>query len=231
MDRVILHCDLNSFYASVELLNHPELRGDPVAVSGNPSSRHGIILATNEPAKKFGVKTAETIWQARKKCPNLVLLRPHHDLYRIYSKKVNAIYDEYTDLVSVGSGPTYAIPANRTTNPYNLNYIKEDCIERFNELYSRLSSKGVKMYMSFAPTDGDYCVDAVWSEETQDAFRDKLQGFLDYPVISHPGDYLLSHSLMYNSQYHPTGEGRRVRTEQLIADLKAQMIKEGIWQE
>ena len=99
MDRVILHCDLNSFYASVELLNHPELRGDPVAVSGNPSSRHGIILAKNEPAKKFGVKTAETIWQARKKCPNLVLLRPHHDLYRIYSKRVNAIYDEYTDLV------------------------------------------------------------------------------------------------------------------------------------
>ncbi len=139
--------------------------------------------------------------------------------------------DEYTDLVSVGSGPTYAIPANRTTNPYNLSYIRENCIERFNELYSRLSSKGVRMYMSFAPTDGDYCVDAVWSEETQVAFRNKLQGFLDYPVISHPGDYLLSHSLMYNSQYHPTGEGRRVRTEQLIADLKAQMIKEGIWQE
>jgi len=99
MDRVILHCDLNSFYASVELLSHPELRDTPVAVSGNPSSRHGIILAKNEHAKKFGVKTAETIWQARKKCPDLVLLRPHHDLYRVYSQKVNAIYDEYTDLV------------------------------------------------------------------------------------------------------------------------------------
>ena len=99
MDRIILHCDLNSFYASVELLSHPELRDEPVAVSGNPSSRHGIILAKNEHAKKFGVKTAETIWQARKKCPDLVLLRPHHELYRVYSKKVNAIYDEYTDLV------------------------------------------------------------------------------------------------------------------------------------
>ena len=69
MDRVIFHCDLNSFYASVELLDHPELRHLPVAVCGDPESRHGIILAKNEPAKAFGVKTAETIWQARKKCP------------------------------------------------------------------------------------------------------------------------------------------------------------------
>ena len=99
MDRIILHCDLNCFYASVELLSHPDLRNVPVAVCGDPTSRHGIILAKNEPAKRFGVKTAETIWQAKKKCPDLVLLPPHHDLYRIYSKKVNAIYDEYTDLV------------------------------------------------------------------------------------------------------------------------------------
>ena len=99
MDRIILHCDLNCFYASVELLSHPDLRNVPVAVCGDPTSRHGIILAKNEPAKQFGVKTAEPIWQAKKKCPNLVLLPPHHDLYREYSKKVNAIYDEYTDLV------------------------------------------------------------------------------------------------------------------------------------
>ena len=99
MDRIILHCDLNCFYASVELLSHPDLRDVPMAVCGDPQSRHGIILAKNEPAKKFGVQTAETIWQAKKKCPDLVLLPPHHDLYREYSRKVNAIYDEYTDLV------------------------------------------------------------------------------------------------------------------------------------
>ena len=99
MDRIILHCDLNCFYASVELLSHPNLRELPVAVCGDPTSRHGIILAKNEPAKRFGVKTAETIWQAKKKCPDLVLLPPHHNLYREYSRKVNAIYDEYTDLV------------------------------------------------------------------------------------------------------------------------------------
>ena len=99
MERVIFHCDLNSFYASVELLSHPELRHLPVAVCGDPESRHGIILAKNEPAKRFGVKTAETIWQARKKCPDLVLLPAHHDRYREYSRRVNQLYQEYTDLV------------------------------------------------------------------------------------------------------------------------------------
>ena len=99
MDRIIFHCDLNSFYASVELLDHPELRHLPVAVCGDPESRHGIILAKNEPAKAFGVKTAETIWQARKKCPKLVLLPAHHGKYRDFSRRVNQIYQEYTDLV------------------------------------------------------------------------------------------------------------------------------------
>ena len=99
MDRIILHCDLNCFYASVELLSHPDLRDIPTAVCGDPTSRHGIILAKNEPAKRCGVQTAETIWQAKKKCPALVLLPPHHELYREYSRKVNAIYEEYTDLV------------------------------------------------------------------------------------------------------------------------------------
>ena len=99
MERVILHCDLNSFYASVELLDRPELKKLPVAVCGDPSSRHGIILAKNEPAKRSGVQTAETIWQAKKKCPELIFLPPHHRLYREYSRRVNAIYDEYTDLV------------------------------------------------------------------------------------------------------------------------------------
>ena len=99
MERVIFHCDLNSFYASVELLDHPELRHLPVAVCGDPDSRHGIILAKNEPAKKFGVKTAETIWQARKKCPELVLLPSHRERYVDYSRRVGEIYEQYTDLV------------------------------------------------------------------------------------------------------------------------------------
>ena len=99
MERVILHCDLNAFYASVELLAYPELRGQPVAVCGDPESRHGIILAKNEAAKRLGVKTAETIWQARQKCPELVLLPPHREQYRQYSRRMNEIYGQYTDLV------------------------------------------------------------------------------------------------------------------------------------
>ena len=99
MDRIILHCDCNCFYASCELLSHPDLRQLPVAVCGDPTERHGIILAKNEPAKRCGVKTAETIWKAKQKCPGLILLPPHHRLYAEYSKKINAVYGEYTDLV------------------------------------------------------------------------------------------------------------------------------------
>lgn len=99
MERVILHCDANSFFASVELLGRPELKDLPVAVCGNPENRHGIILAKNEAAKKFKVQTAETIWQAKKKCANLILLPPHHNLYSVYSKKINEIYSRYSDRV------------------------------------------------------------------------------------------------------------------------------------
>ena len=97
--RVIFHCDLNCFFASVELLDKPALWDVPVAVCGEPKSRHGIILAKNEPAKKRGVQTAATVWQAKKKCPVLVLLPPHHELYEVYSRRVNEIYGRFTDLV------------------------------------------------------------------------------------------------------------------------------------
>ncbi len=99
MDRTILHCDMNSFFANVELLDHPELAGLPVAVAGNPADRHGIILAKNQEAKLRGVKTAETINQARRKCPNLRLLPAHHDKYERYCGIVNSIYLRYTDMV------------------------------------------------------------------------------------------------------------------------------------
>ncbi|MBO4991179.1 MAG: DNA polymerase IV [Firmicutes bacterium] len=99
MDRTILHCDMNGFYASVELLALPQYRDVPMAVCGSPDNRHGIILAKNEHAKKYGVVTAETVWQARKKCPQLVLVPPHHKLYKEYSLKINEIYLRFTDMV------------------------------------------------------------------------------------------------------------------------------------
>lgn len=98
-DRIILHCDLNCFFASVELLDKPALQNVPVAVCGDPASRHGIILAKNEAAKRMGVQTAETVWHAKQKCPHLILLPPHHSLYADYSRRVNTIYGQYTDLV------------------------------------------------------------------------------------------------------------------------------------
>ena len=99
MERTILHCDCNGFYASVECVLRPELRDVPMAVGGNEEMRHGIILAKNEKAKKFNIQTAETIWQAKKKCPELVVVPPHRELYYQYSKRVMDIYKRYTDYV------------------------------------------------------------------------------------------------------------------------------------
>lgn len=98
-NRVIAHCDCNSFFASVELLRYPELAHKPVAVGGNEDNRHGIILAKNEAAKKFNVQTAETLWQARRKCPDLIVLPPHREQYQKYYKIINTIYSKYTDRV------------------------------------------------------------------------------------------------------------------------------------
>ena len=98
-ERVILHCDLNNFFASVECLGHPEYLDVPMAVCGSVEERHGIVLAKNERAKKFGVKTAEAIWEAQTKCPSLVIAPPHYEEYLKYSKLVRAIYEEYTDKV------------------------------------------------------------------------------------------------------------------------------------
>lgn len=99
MSRVILHCDANSFYASVEILYHPELRNQPVAVSGDAQSRHGIILTKNQLAKQYGIQTGEAIWQARQKCPQLVCVPPNYPLYVRFSRKMRRLYEQYSDRV------------------------------------------------------------------------------------------------------------------------------------
>ena len=98
-ERVILHCDLNNFFASVSLLFNPTLRSVPVAVCGDKEQRHGIVLAKNEAAKRCGVKTAEAIFEAKAKCPELVILPPMMDKYKEYSEKAHRIYEEYTDMI------------------------------------------------------------------------------------------------------------------------------------
>lgn len=97
--RTILHSDLNAFYASVECLYRPELRAFPVAVCGDPESRHGIILTKNELAKGFGVRTGEAIWEARAKCPGLRLVAADMDKYVRFSRMMRAIYADYSDQV------------------------------------------------------------------------------------------------------------------------------------
>ena len=99
MKRIIFHIDQNCYFASVEMISRPELRNVPMAVAGDAQARHGIILAKNEPAKKYGIKTAEAIWQAKAKCPDLVLVDAHHEKYMFYSKKLREMYSEYTDRV------------------------------------------------------------------------------------------------------------------------------------
>ncbi len=99
MERVILHCDLNNFFASVSLLFNPTLASLPVAVCGDQENRHGIVLAKNEIAKSYGVKTAETIFEAKNKCPDLVTLPPLHREYHRYSDLARAVYARYTDMI------------------------------------------------------------------------------------------------------------------------------------
>lgn len=98
-DRVILHCDLNNFYASAECITHKEWRDVPLAVCGNPELRHGVVLAKNEIAKKLGVRTGDVIWQAKLKAPDIVLVQPHFDMYMSYSKQMFKLYTDYTDMV------------------------------------------------------------------------------------------------------------------------------------
>ncbi len=98
-ERVILHIDMNNCYASIECKLNPELSGKCVAVAGNQEERHGIILAKNELAKSYGVKTGEPIWQAKQKCPELVTVPPHYEEYLKHSKAARKIYSDYTDKI------------------------------------------------------------------------------------------------------------------------------------
>ena len=99
MERIILHSDCNSFYASVECLYHPEIRRKPVVVGGDIEQRHGIILAKTQLAKQFHVSTGEAIWQAKQKCPELIVLPPNFPLYLRFSRLARDIYLDYSNRV------------------------------------------------------------------------------------------------------------------------------------
>lgn len=156
-ERTILHSDVNNFFASVETVTRPELRDKPVAVTGNPKKRTGIILAKNEKAKIYGVKTGQTIWEAQKLCPELVCLPPHYDLYEEISERLHNIYLEYTDFVEpLGLDECWLDVTN------SLNYLKKSGKEIADELRERIQkefgftvSVGVSFSKIFAKLGSD----------------------------------------------------------------------------
>ena len=157
MDRVILHCDCNNYFASVELLDKPELRDQPVAVAGDPEGRHGIILAKNQIAKNYGVQTAETLWQAKKKCPGLILLPPHMDKYRAMSRRVNAIYLDYTDQVEAFSIDESWLDVTASRNLFGDGAEIADMLRRrVREELGITISVGVSWNKTFAKMGSDY---------------------------------------------------------------------------
>lgn len=157
MERVILHSDMNNCYANIELLHHPELRGKPLAVGGDPEARHGIVLAKDQLAKKAGVKTGMALWQARQVCPEIQFIPPHMDLYLRFSRLAHEIYSEYTDLQEAfGVDESWLDVTNSCT-------IKGDGVTIANEISRRIKfelgitvSIGVSWNKIFAKLGSDY---------------------------------------------------------------------------
>lgn len=178
--RYILHCDLNNFFASVEMLKRPELRKVPMAVSGDPNKRHGIILAKNDLAKKRGVYTPETVYSALKKCPNLVLVKPHYEEYQKYSKLVNEIYQKYTDRVEKFGIDESFLDVTESINmfgtPYEIAYkIKEEIKEK----YGLTISVGVSFCKCLAKLGSDMKKPDAITVLDYDTYKEKIY---DLPV-------------------------------------------------
>ena len=157
-DRIILHCDCNNFFASVEETLRPELREVPMAVAGDPESRHGIIVAKNQKAKAFGVQTAETIFQAKKKCPDLVCVPSHHSLYHEFYEKINAIYLEYTDLVEPFSIDESYLDVTNSIHLFKMTpkELADHLRKRIKEELDITISVGVSFCKVFAKLGSDY---------------------------------------------------------------------------
>ncbi|MBP5293730.1 MAG: DNA polymerase IV [Clostridia bacterium] len=173
-DKAILHCDCNNFFASVELISRPELRNQPVAVTGDPENRHGIILAKNELAKSAGVKTAETIWQAKQKCPNLICLPSHHKLYSDYSRRINQIYFQYTDLIDPFSVDESFLDITGSLKMLKMtpHEVADELRRRVREEIGITISVGVSFCKVFAKLGSDYKKPDATTEITRENMAD-----------------------------------------------------------
>ncbi|OUQ63496.1 DNA polymerase IV [Eubacterium sp. An11] len=157
MERTILHSDMNCFYASVEMLHHPELAEKPLAVGGDPEARHGIVLTANYIAKKSGVKTGMALWQAKQVCPEIIFVPPRMDLYLRFSRMAQEIYSEYTDLREPFGIDESWLDVSASTS------IKGDGMKIANEISKRIKhelgvtvSIGVSWNKIFAKLGSDY---------------------------------------------------------------------------
>lgn len=149
--RVILHSDLNNFFASVEIALHPELKGKPLIVCGDPKERHGIVLAKSEEAKKFGIKTAETVYSALRKCPELTLVPSHFHEYKRYSRAVYDIYSRFTDCIEECSIDECALDMTESTFLFGSGYeIAERIRKTIKEELHLTVSVGVSFNKVFA---------------------------------------------------------------------------------
>lgn len=170
-ERIILHSDCNSFYASVECLHNPKIRGKPVAVAGNVENRHGIILAKNQIAKKYNVKTGEPIWQAKSKCPSLVTVGVHFDLYKRFSKMAKTIYRDYSDRVeSFGLDEAWIDVTGNPDKRSGLD-IALEIRERIKYELGITVSVGVSFNKIFAKFGSDYKKPDAVTEITRDNFK------------------------------------------------------------
>ena len=174
-NRAILHSDMNSFYASVEMLLDPSLRGKAVAVCGSTESRHGIVLAKSQLAKKAGVKTGMVNWEAKHCCPDLILVRPQYDEYLKFSKLAHEIYYRYTDLVEpFGMDECWLdVTASRYmhgTGPEIAEKIRTACREEL----GLTVSVGVSFNKIFAKLGSDMKKPDAVTVITEDDFREKV---------------------------------------------------------
>lgn len=166
---------MNGFFASVELLDRPDLVDKPMAVCGDPESRHGIILAKNEIAKKYGIVTAETIWQAKKKCPELVTVPPHRDKYTYYSHEINQIYLEYTDMVEPFSIDESWLDVTASQKLFGTGrQIADQIRERVKTQFGLTLSAGVSYNKIFAKMGSEYKKPDATTEITRENYKDIL---------------------------------------------------------
>lgn len=157
MDRTILHIDVNNFFASIEIMLNPNLKGLPVAVCGSEDDRHGIVLAKSYEAKKFGVKTAETVWQAKKKCPNLIIVPPQYEEYKKYSKLIQNIYYSYTDQVEPFGLDECWLDVTGSLKLFgNVENIAEEIKEKVKKEIGVTVSIGVSFTKTFAKLGSDF---------------------------------------------------------------------------